>query len=74
MTIGIVWVASLAARVGGGRTGDNHVDLETHQFGRKRRETIELSLRRPPLNHNVFPLDVTKIAKTLPERLDAGRD
>ena len=36
-------------------------------------QAIEFSLRRSPLNDNVFPLDVAELAQTLAECLDAGR-
>ena len=74
MTMGIVTVASLAARVSCRTTRDDDVYLETHELGRERREAIEFSLCISPLNDNVFPLDVPKLAQTLPECLDAGRD
>ena len=74
MTMGIVAVASLAA-TGCCRTSrDDDVYLETHQLGRERGEAIEFSLCRSPLNDNVFSLHVPKLAQTLPECLDAGRD
>ena len=41
---------------------------------RVRMEATEFSLSRSPLNDNVFPLHVPKIAQTLPECLDAGRE
>ena len=65
MTMGIVTVASLAARVVCRTTGDDDVYLETHEFGRQRGESIELSLRISPLNDNVFPLHVAKLAQPL---------
>ena len=74
MTMGIVAVASLAARVAVGTTRDDDVYLETHQFGRERGEAIEFPLCISILNDNVFPLHVPKLAQTLPECLDAGRD
>ena len=73
ITMGIVVVASLAARVAVGPARDDNVYFETHEFGRKRGEAIEFSLCRSPLNDNVFPLHVPKLAQTLPECLDAGR-
>ena len=44
---------------------DDDVYLETHQFGRKAREPIELALGKSPFNGNVFALDVAKLAQTL---------
>ena len=69
MTMGIVEVASLAARVVSRTSRDDDVYLETHQLGRKRREAIGFSLCISPLNDNVFPLHVPKLAQTLPECL-----
>ena len=74
MTIGIVEVASLAARVDCRTSRDDDVYLETHEFGRKLRQAIGFSLCRSPLDDNVFPLHVSQLAQTLPECLDAGRD
>jgi len=87
--MGIVIVASLAARVGDEPPvtmmstlthstyaqghGEEARIHETHEVGRERGETIEFFLSRPPLNDNVFPLNVTKLAQTLPEGLSAGR-
>ena len=74
MTMGIVDSRFLGG-TGCCRTSrDDDVYLETHQLGRERGEAIEFSLRISPLNDNVFPLHVPKLAQTLPECLDAGRD
>jgi hypothetical protein len=53
-------------------TGNDDVYLETHQFGRERRQTIKLSLCVSILNENVFPLRVAKLVQTLSKCLDAG--
>ena len=74
MTIGIVDVAPLAARVGRPTARDDDLDLESHELGRERGKTFQFSLCRSPLDENVFSLDVTELAKTLPETLDACRD
>ena len=63
MTMGIVAVASLAARVRSPTGCDDDVHLETHQLGRERGKPIEISLRGSPLNDNVFPLDVPEFAQ-----------
>ena len=52
---------------------NDDVYFETHQFGGKRGEAVQFSLCISPLNDNVFPLHVSKLAQTLPECLDAGR-
>src|SRR5262249_52540435 len=47
--------------------------LKTYQFSGKRSLTIGATLRAPPLNNDIFPLDIAEVAKTLPELLYAGR-
>jgi hypothetical protein len=37
-------------------------------------KAIQFSLCKPPLNDNVFPLHVPKLAQTLPQGLDASCD
>ena len=70
MTIGIVVVASLAARVSCRTARDDHVYLETHKFGRARSRSF---LRASILNDDVFPLHVTELAQSLSEyAADAG--
>src|ERR1051325_3947578 len=53
-------------------TRDNDVNLEIHQLGRERGETIEFSLCKSPLYDNVFPLHVSKLTQTLLESFYAG--
>ena len=65
MTMGIVDVASLAARVACRTSRDDDVYLETHQLGRERGEAIEFSLCISILDDNVLPLHVPKLAQTL---------
>ena len=72
MTMGIVAVASLAARGSCRTADDDDVYFETHEFGRKRGQAIEFSLCISILNDDIFPLDVAKLAQTLPECLDAA--
>ena len=52
---------------------DDDVYLETHEFGRERGEAIEFSVGGSPINDDVFPLHITKLAQTLAECLEAGR-
>ena len=73
MTMGIVTVASLAARVGIGPAVTMTSTLRRTSSAAKRGKAIEFSLCISPLNDNVFPLHVPKLAQTLPECLDAGR-
>ena len=73
MTMGIVLVASLAARVDCRTSHDDDVYLETHQLGRKRRQAIEFPLCISRLNDDVFSLYVPKLAQAQPECLGTGR-
>ena len=70
MTMGIVLVACLAARIAGMRSQDKDIDLELHEFGHKAWDTVRLSLNVAILNQDVFPLNVTEISQPLPECLD----
>ena len=74
MTMGIVLVACLAARIAAGSCKDKHIDLELHEFGHKAGDTVQLSLSVAILNQDVFPLDVTEISQPLPECLDLDQD
>ena len=67
MTIGIVDVACLAARVVVGPVGNDDVDIETHYLGHERGKPIKFPVSRSIFNENVFALDVTKLAQSLPE-------
>ena len=73
ITIGIVEVASLSGRVTAARRDDD-VHLETHQLGSELGQPIDLSVCRAPLDDDVLTLDIPKLAQTLAECLDAGRD
>ena len=55
MTMGIVLVACLAARIAGRFGADKHIDLELHEFGHKAWDTVRLSLSIAILNQDVFP-------------------
>ena len=72
MTMGIVTVASLAARVAAGPRDDD-IHVETHELGREVGQAVEFSLRLSILNDNVFTLHLAKLAQTLPECLAAVR-
>ena len=74
MTMGIVEVASLAARVRCGPPVTMTSTLRRTSSAASSGRRSGFSLRRSLLNDNVFPLDVSKLAQTLPECLDAGRD
>jgi hypothetical protein len=54
-------------------TRDDDVYLKTHELGREGGKAIEFSLRKSPLNDNVFSLHVPKLAQILSECLDADR-
>ena len=62
--MGIVPVASLAARVTADRRDDD-IDFETHELGRERRQAIEFSLCVAPFDNNVFPLHIPKLSQSL---------
>ena len=71
--MGIVIVAFLAARVGIGPAVTMTSTLRRTSSAASAGQAIEFSLCISPLNDNVFPLHVAKLAQTLPECLDAGR-
>ena len=70
MTMGIVLVACLAARIADEVYDDKDIDLELHEFGHKAWDPVQLSLSVAILNQDVFPLDITEISQPLPECLD----
>ena len=70
MTMGIVLVACLAARIAGRGTSDKHIDLELHEFGHEAWDTVHLSLNVAILNLDIFPLNITEISQPLPECVD----
>ena len=73
MTMGIVAVASLAARVAVGPAVTMTSTLRRTSSAASAGRRSSFSLCISPLNDNVFPLHVAKLAQTLPECLDAGR-
>ena len=70
MTMGIVLVAFLAARIGKVDVSDKHINLELHEFGHKAWDTIQLCLNVAILNQDVFSLNITEIAQPLAKCLD----
>ena len=72
ITMGIVFVAFLAARDQLPSCCHNEIDLETHQLGRKLRESIELSLRISVLDGDVLSFDVAKLAQSQPNCFGTG--
>src|SRR4029077_11413585 len=50
-------------------TRDQNVYFEAHKFLCEGGASFLFALCAPPLNNNVFPLDVTELAQTLAERL-----
>ena len=74
MTMGIVEVAPLAARVARPAARDDNLDFETYELGRERWKTIQFFLCRSPLNEDALSLNVTEFPKTLPQTLHACRD
>ena len=50
---------------------NKHIDLKLHEFGNEAWDRIQpLLLCVAILNQDVFPLNITEIAQTLPECLD----
>src|SRR5262245_36361556 len=70
MTMGIVLVACLAARIVAKFPPDKHIDIELHEFGHKAWDAVHHALSVAILYKNVFPLDITEIAQPLPECFD----
>src|SRR4030095_5369505 len=56
----------------GGTPRDDDVYLETHQLGRKGGQAIAFPLCLSPLDDNVSPFHISKLAQTLPECLCAN--
>jgi len=71
VTIGIVPMACLAARVGFPR-GNDAVDLETNQLRREIRKSIYLPFCRPVLDSDVFLFHVTKLPQSLAKGVEPG--
>jgi hypothetical protein len=58
----------------GGQSGDcvwgqDDINLERNQFGRKSGEPLELPLGIPVIDHDVAALDVTEVTQSLTEGL-----
>src|SRR5439155_6179136 len=49
---------------------DNRIDLEFQEFGQQAWDTVRLSLNVAIVNQDVFPLNITQVSQSLPERLD----
>src|SRR6516164_2795610 len=70
----------LGCQGGGCEPSDDHVDFETDQIGGQFRKPVEVSFRRSKLKSNVLPLDIPKIAQSLPKlppklfRIDIAND
>jgi hypothetical protein len=73
VTIGIVLVASLAARRLRNHR-NNDVNLELDQLCRKISEPVEFPFRESVLDDDVLSLDIAKLAQPLPESLVAGQE
>ena len=73
MTIGIVAVASLAARVYTRPLVTMTPTLRRTSSAASAGRRMEFSLCMAPLDDNVFLFYVTKLAQALPDCLDAGR-
>ena len=66
--MGIVVVAALAANADGVTSGrDDHGDLSANQFGRQRRQPIELILGPAVFDRHVLALDIAGLLQALAE-------
>ena len=70
MTMGIVEVAALAARVGAGPSVTITSTLRRTSSAASSVQAIEFSLCPSNVNDNVFPLCVPKLAQPLAKRVD----
>ena len=71
MTMGIVLVACLAARIADRmRWDDKDIDFELHKFVHEAWDRVPLSVSAAILDHDVFPVNMTEISQPLPQRLD----
>ena len=70
ITMGIVLVACLAARIAGTVPLTRTSTLSCTSSTTRSEDLLPLSLNVAILNQDVFPLDVTKISQPLPECLD----
>ena len=74
MTMGIVEVASLAERVDVGPAETMISTLRRTSSAASAGSRSSFPSAESPLNDNVFSLHVAKLAQTLPESFDAGRE
>ena len=70
--MGIVVAACLASEHGGQRWDNKQIDFELHELGYEAWGATIISLSIAVLNQNVFPLDITKIAQSLPKGTEQG--
>ena len=73
-TMGIVVVAALAASAERASGRGDHGDLPANQFGRQRRQPIDLTLRPAVFDRDVLALDIAGVLQALAEcRADGPR-
>ena len=72
MTIGIVLVASLAARITTLLTADDDIDFLLHELVHERGHPIQSALPIAAFDQDVFALHVTEIAQSLLECVERG--
>jgi hypothetical protein len=58
MTIGIVFVACLAARIAGKTSEHEDINVELHEFGHETWNAVRLSFRVALLDQNGFAVDM----------------
>ena len=72
-TMGIVVVAALAANAEAGRSGrGDHGDLSANQFGRQRRQPIDLILGPAVFDRHVLALDIAGLLQALAKSAQSG--
>jgi hypothetical protein len=71
--MGMVTVASFGATGYSRAPRDDDVYLKTHELSQKRSYPVSFSLRKSPLDDNVFPLNISKLVQSLPKRLGPAR-
>ena len=72
MTVGMVVVASLAARAAGNEPAD-HVNEEANEVGCKLGKAVHLATRISALNSDVLTFHVAQLAQAFVERCRGGR-
>lgn len=72
--MGIVLVASLAARTAAGTLATIRFDVQPNQFESQVGESVELAICESPLDVDRLPFRVAEVAQALAKRLDQARN